>query len=153
MNEFKPELHIRMSLSPNYTLEIRISERFCLKGDEKLFELQKVSYYRGSNSRKCFTRVYKGKLTVTEIFFELQKDSNNRSWNQRESTVVLIEQGRYSAIFMIFRSSSRLSNLNNGISQKIIISRISKIPTVGQTSLMYAPYQLSISICLTLVRY
>ena len=41
MNELKPELHIRMSLSPNYTLEIRISERFCLKGDEKLFEYRK----------------------------------------------------------------------------------------------------------------
>ena len=39
MNEFKPELHIRMSLNPNYTLKIRISERFYLNGDEKLFEL------------------------------------------------------------------------------------------------------------------
>ena len=32
---------IRMSLRPIYTLKIRISERICLKGDEKLFELQK----------------------------------------------------------------------------------------------------------------
>ena len=30
---------IRMSLSPIYTFKIRISERICLKGDEKLFEL------------------------------------------------------------------------------------------------------------------
>ena len=30
---------IQMSLSPIYTFEIRISERICLKGDEKLFEL------------------------------------------------------------------------------------------------------------------
>ena len=29
----------RMSLSPIYTFKIRISERICLKGDEKLFEL------------------------------------------------------------------------------------------------------------------
>ena len=32
---------IRMSLSPIYIFKIRISERICLKGDEKLFELQK----------------------------------------------------------------------------------------------------------------
>ena len=30
---------IRMSLSPIYTFKIRISERICLKGDKKLFEL------------------------------------------------------------------------------------------------------------------
>ena len=29
----------RMSLSPIYTFKIRINERICLKGDEKLFEL------------------------------------------------------------------------------------------------------------------
>ena len=42
-NPFEMEIRIdhgiRMSLSPIYTFKIRISERICLKGDEKLFEL------------------------------------------------------------------------------------------------------------------